>query len=199
MIAGIVHRIGSFLLAGLLLAAAGCNMGGQVGGAASRGRGAPTPPQSQEELERLALANTESRILDVIAYYPTPIRWVWTEDKTRVRGIIVSAVYLVGPEGKGVFGDGVLRPRILVHDRLEPDPSKEWKLVKEWELRPVDLLLLRSKRPTIQGHGYMIPLHWDDLDLGGAEIRIIITYEPSDGMPAPRFSSKDLRVPKRAG
>ncbi|HPU33624.1 MAG TPA: hypothetical protein PK184_13085 [Phycisphaerae bacterium] len=197
MVPRTMQRIGRLLPVGLLLLAAGCNAGAQGRATAFGGKGVPTTQQAMTDLERQALANTETRILDVVAYYPTPIRWIWTEDKSRVRGIVVPAVYLVGPKGKGVFGDGILRPKILVHDRLEPDPKNEWKLVKEWELKPVDLLLLRSKEPTIQGYGYMLPLQWGDIDLGGTEIQVVITYERSDGMPAPRFSSKYLRVPKK--
>lgn len=194
------YRIGRFLPALLALAvAAGCNPGGGPGAFAPGGRAATTTQQAQGDLEKLALANTETRILDVVAYYPTPIRWIWTEDKSRVRGVVVSALYLVGPNGKGVFGDGIVCPKIYLRDRLAGEGGAQPKLIKEWELKPVDLYLLRSKKPSVQGHGYMLPLDWGDIDLGGREIQVVISYQRSDGVPAPRFSSKDLRVPKGAG
>lgn len=178
-------------LSGLFIPAlAGCQAGNQPG--------APTvtvaagPPTREE-----ALRNTESNIIGVVAYYHPSNPWLWNEDRSRVVGVRVQALYLVGPREKGVFGDGIIRPKIYVRDRRTADPDQQWKLVREWAFQPEDILLYRTKEPTVQGYGYLLPLRWgEQIDLSNQEIRIIINYERIDGL-FPRPSTKNLRVPPK--
>lgn len=176
-------------LAGLaLVTLAGCQTGNEPG---APGMGVTGPPTREE-----ALRNTESNIIGVVAYYSPSNPWLWSDDRSRVEGVRVQALYLVGPHEKGVFGDGVVRPKIYVRDRSVADPAHQWKLAREWAFYPEDLLLYRTKKPTIQGYGYLLPLRWgNEIDLSGREIRIVINYERTDGL-FPRPSSKDLRVPR---
>lgn len=144
-----------------------------------------------------AIRGTETVILDVVAYYTTPIKWRWNQDRTRVHGVIVGALYLMGPSGKGVFGDGLIQPKLYVRNPTIRDAEKEWVLTKEWEFTPEQMMDMRSLRPTVQGYGYMLPLDWGDLDLSNRQIRIVISYKRSDGMPSPRSSVKNLVVPAK--
>lgn len=181
------HRRTWSLCAGtLLLLAAGCQTTGQSDAGPARN------PATEE-----ATKGTERAILDVVAYYSTPIRWRWNQDRTRVHGLIVSALYLMGPGGKGVFGDGDIHPKLLVRDPAIPDPEKQWTLIKEWRFTAQDMYPMRSRAPTIQGYGYLLPLDWGDLDLSNRQIRVIIGYHRTDGMPDPRSSVKDLLVPAK--
>jgi hypothetical protein len=189
------HRRAALLCGGcILMVVAGCQTG-MNGGAPFGGR-ARGVPATQE-----ALKNTESVILDVVAYYGYPIRWRWNEDKTSVHGLIVGALYLMGPNGRGVFGDGIIHPKLYVHDRAARGTDREWTLVKEWKLNPLEMLPFRSKKPTVQGYGYLLPLDWADLntDLSNREIRVVVSYERTDGLPPPRSSVKDLLVPAKGG
>lgn len=180
--------------AGLLLAAlaAGCG----PNGGASGGQRVPTTQSIREE----ALKNAETIVLRVVAYYQPPYRWSWTEDKSRVIGLGIGSLYLEGPKGKGVFGDGTLHAKLYVRDRQALRPQDQYRLLKEWSFEPEDLFLWRTRKPTIQGNGYMLPLNWADLnvDLDNQEIRVIIGYTRSDGLSVPP-STKDLLVPSGRG
>lgn len=151
------------------------------------------PQRSAASIE--ARKNTEQAILDVVAYYTTPIRWRYTPDRTRVHGVIVGALYLMGPHGKGVFGDGDIHPQLFVRDPNIRDPQKQWQLVKEWRFTCEEMMPMRTASPSIQGNGYMLPLDWGDLDLSNRQILIVVGYHRTDGMPDPRTSTKELVVP----
>ena len=43
----------------------------------------------------------------------------------------------------------------------------------------------------------MLPLEWGDLDVSGHQIRVVIGYQRTDGLPNPRSSYKDLMVPAK--
>jgi hypothetical protein len=176
--------------AGGLLLCGGCDPAAS-GGTATRPGDALSP-------EQIARQGTESHIIGVIAYYPSYTHWIWTEERDRVSGLKVGALYLEGPGGKGVFGDGVIRPKLYVRQKQTGDSTQEWQLVKEWSFDALAAFPLRTKKPTVQGDGYMLPLSWNDLNLGGHEIRLVITYERSDGHVV-RSRPKYWRVPLKSG
>lgn len=166
------------------LAASGC-------GPSTFGRGPTTQPSYEQEARR----NVEPNILEVIAYYDPYNPWIWTDDKSRVRGVVVGALYLGGPNRRGVFGDGTIRPRLYLRDKSAAKAEEEWKLVKEWAFSVEEAFPLRTRRPSVQGYGYVLPLAWGNLDLTGREIRLVINFERADGRVA-RSSKRDMRVPK---
>lgn len=132
----------------------------------------PTPSQ-------VARVPTEPNIIQVITSYRNP-PWLYTTDKSRVCGIHVAGLYLSGPDGKGVFGDGIIRPKLYVLERGE-DGRKTPRLVHEWKFDVHDAIPYRGKRRRLQGWGYGFPLHWGELDLAGKEIRLVVEFERSDG------------------
>lgn len=132
-------------------------------------------------------------VVGVIAYYDSFNPWLWNESKTRPIGVDVKALYLEGPSVKGVFGDGVIRPRMYVNEPAAGGES-EWKLAKEWSFDVDQAREWRSRKETAQGWGYRIPLPWEDLDLSGREIRMIILFQRSDGKTV-SSAKKDFRVP----
>jgi len=138
---------------------------------------------------------TEPRITGVRVIHPSVAAWQWTEDKQRIRGIKVGPVYLVGPEGKGVFGDGIIRPKLYRLQRT-PDHRVVPELIKEWSFTVEEAIPLRIKKPYIAGWAYGLPLVWDDFDLlvGVREVRLVVEFERSDGHIV-SSSRKDLQVP----
>lgn len=132
-------------------------------------------------------------VVNVVAFYTPFQHWHWTQDRSRVRGIIVNAMYLMNPEGRGVFGDGVIRPRLYLLERTERGGQRP-VLLREWSFTVEEATPFRSKKPTVLGWGYMLPLNWEELDLTGREIRLIIAFERADGVIV-ESSKLDTRVP----
>jgi hypothetical protein len=182
------------LILGLAVASglAGCqNTGGS--------RYTTTAPAMDPEFEKVYYMPTEPSITQVAVVYDTYSAWIWNEDRSRIRGIKVGPVYLGGPTGKGVFGDGTIRPRLYRLDRAA-DGNLKPTLLKEWSFNVEEARLWRMKRQTVWGWGYGLPLVWDDPSLIGPDVdqvRIVVSFERSDGRMV-NSSNKDLRVPKGA-
>lgn len=132
-------------------------------------------------------------VVGVQAFYDPYNPWLWNENRTKPIGIVVQALYLAGPQSKGVFGDGVIRPRLFVK-YINVEGNIDWKPVKEWRFSSEESVLFRSKRETMLGWGYRLHLPFENADLGGREIRMIVEYERSDGRVV-SSSSKDFKVP----
>lgn len=171
------------LACALITGAAGCQA---PSGGGAQGPVTATPQQVAEMLD--------PNVVGVVAYYDPYNPWLWNENRTRPRGIVIQALYLEGNRpGKGVFGDGVISPRMYVRtvdDQGEPD----WKLAKEWNFTAAESIPYRSKKQTTQGWGYRFHLPWGDLDIAGREIRMIVQYRRSDGRTM-LSGKKDFRVP----
>jgi len=136
----------------------------------------------------------EEDIRRVAALYPSVNPWIYTDDRSRVRGVILSGLYLAGPEQLGVFGDGIIRPRVYVLDTDKKNP-KPPQLVKEWSFDPEQALPFRSKRRKMVGYGYRFHLFWgDEIDLAGKDIRVTVVFERRDGTLI-HSGQKEFRVP----
>ena len=146
----------------------------------------PTP----DEVARML----EPNVLGVSCFYDPLNPWLWNTDHTRVRGLRISALYLRGPNYTGVFGDGVIRPKLFVAYRDE-EGAEKYRLVKEWEFDVEAALPFRAKRRMRAGWGYGLFLDWDDLDLSGRSIRLIVQFERADGIVI-SGSKKDFRFPR---
>lgn len=192
-------RFGSAVSVGLglfLLVCAGC---GQRAGDGPTTRPVPRVGDVPARLtpEQVDARRTaETNILNIYTYYNPYTPWIWNENHNRVVGVIIGALYLQGPNGRGVFGNGIIRPRLYIRDRKAANPEDEWKVVKEWSFDVDEAYLFRSIKPTVQGYGYMLPLRWgEDLNLADREVRLIISFERADGMVV-RSSPRDFgRVP----
>jgi len=136
----------------------------------------------------------EQKIVRVAAYYPTHNPWIWNDARTHVRGIVISALYLEGPDILGVFGDGVIRPRLYVYDPAGAVDT-QMQLVKEWSFDVDQARPFRSTKRTLLGNGYRFHLIWaDELDLSGQSIRMVVVFERRDGTLI-YSGKKDFRVP----
>ena len=151
------------------------------------------PPVRDSAADKVARMPTEPNILNVVAVYNPYTPWLWTEDKARARGIYIGGLYLIGPNWQGVFGDGVIKPRLYVMER-QPDGTKAPVLVKEWSFGVEEVLPFRGKMRSKLGWGYGLPLDWGDLNLGGREIRVVVAFEGSDAQIV-TSAKKDLIVP----
>jgi hypothetical protein len=136
----------------------------------------------------------ETNVVRVAAYYPSHNPWIWNDTRTQVRGIVISALYLEGPDVLGVFGDGIIRPRVYVYDPNDIG-GEHPRLAKEWVFNVEDARPYRSTRRTLLGDGYRLHLVWDDeLDLSGQHIRMVVAFERRDGTYI-YSGKKDFRVP----
>jgi hypothetical protein len=176
------YHIMTAILAGLVCSLSACDSTSTT----TTISGNPTPQQVAE-------MPTEPNITRVAAVFNPITAWVWTPDKTRVRGLWISGVYLIGPDGRSHFGDGTLMPRIYVLTENE-EGKKVPELLKEWEYDVEAAIPFRSKRPKAWGWGYGLPLMWDEEDIGGKEIRVLIRFRRSDGLMV-SASARDVRVP----
>jgi len=150
------------------------------------------PVLTAEEAVNMPL---EENILSVAAFYPSITPWIFTDDRSRVRGVVISSLYLGGPDHLGVFGDGMIRPRLYVLDADKENPQPP-QLLKEWSYDPEQAMPFRSKKRSMMGYGYRFHLMWgDELDLAGKDIRITVVFERLDGTLI-HSGSKEFRVPK---
>lgn len=145
----------------------------------------PTPDQVAHMLE--------PNVLGVSCFYDPFDPWIYNEDRTRIRGIRISALYLRGPNYTGVFGDGIIKPRLYVAYRDEATGERKYQMVKEWAFDVEQAMPFRSKRETRAGWGYCLFLDWGDLPLEGRSIRLLVTFERKDGLSI-GSSKKDFRV-----
>lgn len=184
--------IGAILLGGSLLLATGLMGGcGPDDGGMQWFQSQDTGDYPPDQVARMA----EPDVTAIYASYDPYESWILTDDRARVRGIKIGALYLIGKEGKGVFGKGVIRPRLYLREE-DPDGQISYRLIKQWSFDMQEAMPFRSKRKTLVGWGYSLFLTWDDLqvDLTGEDIRIVVGFERADGI---RIGSRgtNFRVP----
>jgi hypothetical protein len=157
----------------------------------------PSAAQPGDHLtpEQVVKMPLEKNITGVATFYAPYNPWIWNEDRSKIIGIAINALYLTGPDSLGAFGDGIIRPRIYTLE-VGPDSAvKTPRLVKEWAFDPQQALPWRAKKRTALGLGYSFRLIWGDtLDLAGKEIRMIVSFERSDGKIF-HSGQKDFRMP----
>ncbi len=136
----------------------------------------------------------EPNVLGISCLYDGFNPWMWNTDHSQVRGVKIGALFLLGPKSTGVFGDGVIHPRLFVSTRDEKG-KVIYRLVKEWTYDVGQAMPFRSKRETRWGWGYALFLPWGDIDLGGRDVRLTVSFERADGVVI-SGSKKDFRVPK---
>ncbi len=154
-----------------------------------------SPPRDNQRVNpQQVAAMREPNVLGVAAFYDPFDPWLWTESHEKPRGIIIKALYLQGPNAKGVFGDGVIRPRLYVRE-LNDRGEVNWILVKEWTFTVEDAVPFRSKKQSEMGWGYRLHLPWEDLArLAGREVRMVVEFDRIDGRRV-TSGKKDFRVP----
>lgn len=145
-------------------------------------------------VDTVARMPTEPSVVSVVAFYKSTAPWLWNADRTRVSGIYVSALYLLGSKGLGVFGDGIIRPRMFVVETGK-DGKRQARVVKEWAFNVEEAVPFRAKEKKTLGWGYGLPLPFGDLDVSGREIQMVICFERSDGRLV-TSSKQTFLVPK---
>lgn len=178
---------------GITAGVAGLMLSGLIG----CGDPQPGAPTIGSDAYRVMNMPTDPNVVQVVAFFDPPEMnpWIWAEDQTRVRGIIINSLYLGGSEGKGVFGDGVIRPKLYVA-RQDDQGKTRWEVVREWSFDVQEAMPFRTKKQTVMGWGYgLIPLDWGDKNLAHQLIRISISFECSNGRVVTRRSRQEYRVP----
>jgi len=146
----------------------------------------PTPAQVRQMID--------PNVVGVAAFYDPFNPWLWTEDHGKPRGLLIRALYLQGSKGKGVFGDGTIRPKLYV--REIQNGQEQWQLAKEWSYTVDQAMNYRTNREFALGWGYRLGLPWGDLNLAGREVRIIVEFERNNGQIV-ASDKKDFLVPGR--
>ncbi|NLX12756.1 MAG: hypothetical protein GXY44_03765 [Phycisphaerales bacterium] len=143
----------------------------------SKGYGSNQQPTPDEVLRMPVEWNVNA----IAVFFNPHSSWIWTEDRSRIQGLFINSLYLLGHNGKGVFGDGVIRPRLFVIETA-PDGTKKQTLFKEWSFDVDEAMPFRVKRQAALGWGYgLLPLDLEEADLGGRDIRVVVSFERSDG------------------
>jgi hypothetical protein len=151
------------------------------------------PPRKLDPKLEEVIRMREPNVVGISCLYDPFNPWLWNSERTHIKGVKVGALYLLGPESTGVFGDGVIRPRIYVLQR-DQQGKADYKLLKEWSFNTQEAIPFRAKRRTRWGWGYGLFLSWGDLDLTGRDIRLIVNFERLDGLVI-AGNKKDWRVP----
>lgn len=178
-------RVGSVVVFAILILTIGCQDPNQR---AKRPEDKPDPTPQQ------VAGMLEPNVLGVACYYDSFNPWIWNEDRTVVRGLKINALYLRGPNSIGVFGDGIIHPKLYVayHD----DQGKlAYKMVKEWTFDVQQAMPFRAKKRTKVGWGYALFLNWGDLNVQGRDVRLIVSFDRADGVMI-AGSKKDFKIPK---
>ncbi len=151
------------------------------------------PPGTRLTYDQLVRVPLEKNITSISVYYDPYNPWIRNDDRSKIIGLVLNALYLRGPDSLGAFGDGVIRPRLYVLEMV--DGKETPKLAKEWSFDVDQAMGWRSKARTVQGWGYGPRLLWkDELDLHGKQIRVTISFERTDGMVI-HSREKDFPVP----
>lgn len=162
--------------------------------------GCQVPPSgNQLTAQQIANMPLEKNVSAVAAFYNPYNPWLWNDDRSKIIGLLINAMYLIGPNSLGAFGDGTIHPRLYVLEGPTGANAKTPRLVKEWTFNPQEAMPWRSKKKTAMGWGYGPRLIWGDgVDLAGKEIRITISFERTDGKV---FHSRDKEfiVPAASG
>lgn len=169
---------------GVAMLAGACNP--ESAESTSRAPRNPTP----EQIARMSDPN----VVGVYPLFDSFDPWIWNDSHERPRGVHVKALYLIGRNSKGVFGEGVIRPKLFVR-QVTDSGEVSWRLEKEWSLNMQEAIPFRSKRQTAMGWGYSLYLPWDELPrLAGRQVRLIVEFERTDGRRV-ISNKKDFRVP----
>ncbi len=134
-------------------------------------------------------------IVQIVKFWP---REPWVRFRRdiapAVDGIRTASVFLVdGATRKGMFGDGT-----IIVDMYQIEADEEGYEVAEkvytWSFDAEEAMPFRSRKRTVQGWGYQLRLHWEDLDLAGQEIELRISFRRLDGQVV-NSSGQRFRVP----
>ena len=148
----------------------------------------PTP----DEVARMKDPN----VLNVVCFYAVE-PWMWNTERSTVIGIQVPAMYLLGKDSLGVFGDGVIRYQMYVDQNDRPGGDPDLKLFKEIKYTTEEAIPFRSKKRTGMGWGYALFMPCEELgQMGGKKIRLVVSFERLDGIVR-NSETKDYRVPTK--
>jgi hypothetical protein len=106
------------------------------------------------------------------------------------------SLYLLNNAGDAVFGDGVIHTELYVVDDLEGGQDR--KKIKEWSLNNDQALGYRFKNERRWGWGYGLIHQWDEIDVLGKRIEIVVSFERTDGRRI-YAQTKPLLVPRPIG
>jgi len=135
---------------------------------------------SAADPNRIENAPLEKNIIKIVPMYGmNPFGTVGGGSK--INGFVIGALYLMGPDGKGVFGDGTIHVFLYEVDRTRGKKVSERRLVREWLFDTEKAKPYRSRKRYLGGYGYQLHCAWGDIDLGGKDVEIEVHFERTDG------------------
>ncbi len=155
-------------------------------------------PTARESMRRQALkAPLTSDIVRVVTYYANnPFVSFDPQSDPNPEGFKVTYYAVSSTTQKGAYGDGLIRFKMYVIHRDDPDQPPKGERVKVWEFASDEALGWRVARRTGLGWPYQFYLNWGEADPYGKEIRIVPEFVRRDGQVI-RGSPKDIKVPPR--
>lgn len=158
---------------------------------------APDKKPGDDQFERVRNLPPDPNVLEVKAFWDAYSPFVKSADSSKVQGLMIKVLYLLGPQQKGVFGDGIIRPRLYLMQRDAYGKAMEPRLIREWEFDVERATAHRVVKYAQLGWAYaFIPLEWGkEMDLTGREVRVIISFERSDGRVV-SSRPKDIKIPR---
>lgn len=160
-----------------------------------------TPPQSRsssgDTRSRVASWPTDPNVLEVHPLWDPYASFITSDAGSRVLGLRIKTLYLLGTDQKGVFGEGVLKSRMYLLQRDATMSLLEPRLIQEWEYDVQQLMPYRVTKAELLGWAYAyVPLTWPaQFDLSGREVRVVVTFERPDGRVV-SARPKDFKIPR---
>ena len=167
-----------------LLAIVGCE---SAGGRAAR------PSAGLRSAEETRKAPTEAKIVKVLTIWQAQPLIIDPNDGITPLGFQLT-LYLIDDQQRGVFGDGMIRLRMVVVERDPAGRVLEKRQVKTWEWTTAQAIPFRSKRVTYLGQGYGLLATWGDVDVLGKEVEVHPEFVRRDNRIV-TGAAKSLKIP----
>jgi hypothetical protein len=173
------------LLVSISLAAiVGCDRAG--GRSAKPSAGLRTAEETRE-------APAEATIVKVLTIWQAQPSIIDPTDGVTPIGLQLT-LYLIDDQQRGVFGDGIIRLRMVVVDRDPTGRVLDRQQVKTWEWTTAQAIPFRSRRVTYLGQGYGLLATWGDVDVLGKEIEVHPEFVRQDNRIV-TGAVKSLKIP----
>lgn len=137
-------------------------------------------------------------IVRVSTFYNNQRPWLnFDQPPTNVPQGFKCTVFLSNSKSAlGCVGDGVLHVEMFRVDDV-PGGQPVRTPIKKWSYDVQQAAFFRVKEPGPYGLGYGLRLNWDDADVAGREIVVVMSFERRDGViihGVPKY----LKVPRAA-
>jgi hypothetical protein len=135
----------------------------------------------------------DAKVVKLICFWQNEPFIIDPVDAIRPVGFQLT-MYLLNDEGKGIFGDGVIRIRMVGLERDDAGVIVDRKLLRKWTWDVEEAMPFRSKRTTYLGWGYGLLVTWDRSENFTGEVQILPEFVRRDNRTV-TGSAKSLKIP----